>query len=417
MRLLVLLASTSMLAACGGGGPSSVSSTPPPATGGGTTGGGTANTTHTFANPKEAKTYKGIGGNHTYVYNVDDRLPTRNQQGELYAGNTTTARNSSISVSYDPADAVYTLVVSDALTGASTQTRFQDPASRTDFGGAVEPQWGTPELSNPNVKYLQAGDGDPLSPYRKSGTGFINAGDNQNAPTGSAGSSYQATSLFFLKPGTETQYVTYAGYVRNALSFTEFTLVGDPVPHAQAKFDLERGAFAFGENTAIDSVPTTGTGSFSGSMLATMVYNPTIDGQDISGLTDLPTYFQWIEGTANLNVDFAASSFNLSLNGTVTKPFYDYWTEPHINVVPEGSTFTAAGKGDINLVNFGGFKGFFESASLTSTDGLRNVNIEGSTIDGAFYGPKAEEVGGGFRIVGGNPDERVDILGAFIGKK
>lgn len=415
MRLVILLASTSLLAACSGGGPSSVASAPPPVSGGGA--GGTANTTHTFANPKEAKTYQGVGGSHVYEYITDDRIPSRDQQAELYAGKTTTVRASTISIAYDPADAVYTLVVKDNLTTANTQTRFQDPASRTDFGGAVEPQWGTPKLANANVRYLQAGDGDPTSPYAKSGSGFVNAGDNENAPTGTAGSSYQAASLFLLKPGAETKYVTFAGYLRNALSFREFTLDGDTEIHKQTKFHLERGAFAFGENTPNDAVPRTGTGSFNGSMLATMVFNPTIDGQDSSGLVDVPTYFQWIEGSASLAVDFAASSFNLSLNGKVLEPYYDYWTEPHVSVIPQGANFAASGKGDINMINFGGFKGFFDSAGFTSPQGNRSVAIEGSTIDGTFYGPGAQEAGGGFRIVGGNPDERVDILGAFVGKK
>ncbi len=186
MRLVILLASTSLLAACSGGGPSSVTSAPPPVAGTGGTG-GTANTTHTFANPKAAKTYQGVGGSHVYEYLTDDRIPTRNQQGEQYAGKTTTVRASTIAISYDPADAVYTLVVKDNLTGADTQSRFQDPASRTDFGGAVEPQWGTPKLTTPNVRYLQAGDGDPLSPCRSSAkcprAGFHrpaqDAGDNR----------------------------------------------------------------------------------------------------------------------------------------------------------------------------------------------------------------------------------------------
>lgn len=417
MRLVILLASTSLLAACSGGGATGVTSAPPPASGGTGGTGGTANTTHTFANPKLEKTYQGVGGSHVYEYSTDDRLPSANQQGETYAGKTTTVRASTISVAYDPADAIYTLVVQDSLSLASAQTRFQDPASRTDFGGAVEPQWGTPKLSNSNVRYLQAGDGDPTSPYRRSGSGFVNDGDNENAPTGSTGSSYQAASLFLLKPGTETQYVTFAGYLRNTLNFGEFTNEGETLAHKQTIWHLERGAFAFGESTPNDDVPRTGTGSFNGSMLATMVFNPTIDGQDISGLSNIPTYFQWIEGSASLGVDFAASSFNLSLNGTVLEPYYDYWTEPHVSVIPEGSTFAAKGKGDINMINFGGFKGFFESATFTSPEGNRSVAIEGSTIDGTFYGPAAQEAGGGFRIVGGNPDERVDILGAFIGKK
>ncbi|WP_173203779.1 transferrin-binding protein-like solute binding protein [Sphingopyxis sp. BSNA05] len=43
--------------------------------------------------------------------------------------------------------------------------------------------------------------------------------------------------------------------------------------------------------------------------------------------------------------------------------------------------------------------------------------IAGSSINGAFYGPDAEELGGGYRIVGGTPDERIDILGTFVGKQ
>ncbi len=313
--------------------------------------------------------------------------------------------------------------MADATTGASSSTRFQDPASRTDFGGSVEPQWGTPQLSNQNIRYLQAGDGNPRSPYGQSGSGFVDPGTNDTPPSGTSGSSYLATSLFLLKPGTETQYVTYAGYVRNSLRFGEFTLEDEEVPegedpaHEQVIWHLERGAFAFGQNSPNDGVPTTGSGTFNGSMLATMIFNPSLDGQDISGLANLPSYFQWIEGSANLAVDFAASSFNLSLNGTVLNPQVDRWTDPALSVIPEGSTFTASGKGDINLINFGGFKGFINSASFTTPQGNRTVAIEGSTVDGAFYGPGAQEAGGGFRIVGGNPDERVDILGAFIGKR
>ncbi|MDB5710610.1 MAG: transferrin binding protein-like solute binding protein, partial [Sphingomonas bacterium] len=43
--------------------------------------------------------------------------------------------------------------------------------------------------------------------------------------------------------------------------------------------------------------------------------------------------------------------------------------------------------------------------------------IAGSSIDGAFDGPNGEELGAGFRIVGGTPDQRIDILGVLTGKK
>jgi hypothetical protein len=365
-------------------------------------------------NPTEAKTYVGIGGSQVYQYRTDDRQCC-NQQAEIFGANTTTARNSGISIAYDPSSAVFTLQVRDANSGASTNTRFQDPASRTDFGGALEPQWGTPELANANIAYLQAGDGNPLSPYRSSGSGAIYPGDNANQPSGVPESSYQATSLFYLKPGTETRYVTFAGFARNDLGFTEGDVGG--VPTEINTYKLERGAFAFGEVTANSAVPTTGSGSYIGSMLASMVYNPTIDGQDPSGLTDLPTFFQWIEGSSNLSVNFANNTFELVLNGTTFGPQYDTWTNRQV-VLDAGATFAAQGRGTINMINFGGFKGAFESASLAAVGGgTRNVTIAGSSIDGTFYGPAAQEAGGGFHIVGGNPDERIDILGAFVGKK
>ena len=414
MRLVVLLASTSLLAACGGGA-ETISSTPPPVSGGS----GTTNTEHTFANPTEAKSYSGIGANQVFTYTTDTRLCC-NQQAEIYSGNASTVRKSNITLDYDPRDAIFLLRVNDPLTGSSVQTRFQDPASRTDFGGNLEPQWGTPRLDNPNVAYLQAGDGDPRSAYGSSGTGLINPGDNDTPASGTPGSSYQATTLFYLRPGTETEYVTYAGYARNALSFSQRTEndldpdTGETVSNTVevVSWALDRGAFAFGELSPVDNVPTTGTASYSGSMLATMIVNPTID--DIN----LPNYFQWVEGTSSMSVDFAASTLALNIDGTVDAPQIDTYTGPAATVIAEGATFSAAGRGDINFVQFGGFKGFFDSARFVNPDGSSyTVNIAGSSIDGGFYGPNGEEVGGGFRVVGGNPDERVDIMGAFVGKK
>ena len=411
MRLLILLSTTTLLAACGGAGEQTISAPPPVG------GNGTVNTKHTFAKPTEPKSYKGIGANHVYEYLTDSR-ECCDQQAQIYAGTSTTARASSITIAYDPREAVYTLTVQDSQSGAQTNTRFQDPASRTDFGGAVEPQWGTPNLDNPNIQYLQAGDGDPRSPFSKSGTGIVTPGDNDTPADGSVGSSYQATSLFVLKPGTETQYVTYAGYARNAISFGQIASPTTGELNDTNTWHIERGAFAFGEVTPNEAVPKTGTGSYSGSMLASMIFNPTIDGQDASGLIDLPSYFQWIDGTANINVNFATSSFQLALDGTVHAPQIDRYSDPQTSLIQEGAKFLAAGRGDINMINFGGFKGIFDSASLANAGGSsRAVAIEGSAIDGTFYGPGAQEVGGGFRIVGGNPDERVDILGTFVGKK
>jgi hypothetical protein len=82
-----------------------------------------------------------------------------------------------------------------------------------------------------------------------------------------------------------------------------------------------------------------------------------------------------------------------------------------------GATFAAAGSGRVDLVNAGGFLGQINSASLTFGGITNNLIIAGSSIDGAFYGPTAQEVGGGFRIVGGTPDQRIDILGVFTGAR
>ena len=407
MRIWAILVATTALGACSGGGPQTASSTPPPAG---------PNQVHSFVNPLVAKTYVGVGGSQVYQYSTDDR-DCCGQQAQTYAGNATTVRNSSISVAYDPRDAIFTLTVKDTKSGADTTTRFQDPGSRTNFGGTLEPQWGTPNLNNPNIRYLQAGDGDPLSPYRQSGGGAIHPGDNTHAPTGTDGSAYQATSFFYEVPGSTTKYVTYAGYVRNSLAWHNIQIGATNT--FQSSWTLERGAFAYGEQTAASGVPKTGTGSYNGSMLATMVYNPTFDGTyQGQAVAELPTYFQWISGTSKLDVDFGASTLTATLNGTVYAPQVDYNTSPVDSILPVGSTFTASGTGRIDLVNAGGFVGVFGSASFTAPNSsVHPVNVAGSSIDGTFYGPAAEEIGGGFRIVGGTPDQRVDILGAFTGKK
>lgn len=414
MRLYLLLASTTLLAACGGG-TQTLGSTPNPLGGAGGVGSTGSTSTHTFVAPTEAKTYVGVGASQVFEYITDDRQKN-NQQAQLFAGHASTVRDSGISIAYDPRDATFILQVKDPLSGAVANTRFQDPASRTDFGGNKDPQWGTPDLPNPNLRYLQAGDGNPLSPYDRSGSGFVSSGTNDTPPLGEPGSTYQAASMFYLKPGTETQYVTYAGYVRNAYKFK--TANDGTTDLFQIEHTLERGAFAYGELTGNTAVPTTGTGTYTGSMLSSLVFNPTLDGQDISGTQVLPTYFQWMTGTSKVNVNFGANTFQLALTGTVTAPFFDYYTGPRSTVLNAGATFAAAGSGTINMRDFGGFKGQFQTATFTNTDGtVRNVAVAGSSIDGAFYGPAAQEVGGGFHIVGGNPDERIDVVGAFTGKK
>lgn len=439
MRKFIVLMAATALSACGGSSPNSAGTV---AVGtGGTTGGTTTGATATaqtyaeFKTPTVSRTYAAVGGSQVFEYLTDTRFCC-GQQAQRFAGRSSTVRNSVASITYDPAAAVFTLTVADPLTGASTATRYQDPANRTNFGGAIEPQWGVPNLANTNIRYLQAGDGNPLSPFRYSGSGAISPGTNVIPPDGTAGSTYQSTNFFYELPGTRTNFVTFAGYLRNSLNWSEESLDLDNNPTTpaflvhKANWHLERGAFAYGITTDPNAVPKTGSGTYTGGFLATMVYNPTMDGAFAGGV--YPTYFQWIEGSATTNVNFATNAVTLGLTGTVSAPSIEYYTfvdpagvtrvaytDPRAVSVAAGSTFTAAGTATINLVTTGGFTGSFQSAgfSATTNGSPTAVNIAGSTIDGAFFGPAAEEVGGGIHIAGATPDQRVDIVGAFTGKK
>lgn len=439
LAILMTLTAMTTLSACSGGDAQSASgvvASPVGGTGGTGSSGSSTDVYAQFKTPTAARTYSGIGATQVYKYSTDDRTPTNNttgtgltgsrgQQGVTYAGNASTVRDSKIELTYDPRAAIFTLKVVDPLSNASASTRFQDPASRTNFGGAVEPQWGVNSFAafpgigqNNNIRFLQAGDGDPLSPYGRSGTGFVDPGTNTRPPIGDSGASYQSTTLFYEVPGSSTNYVSLAGYVRNAITWTDVSAGTATV--FQAQWKLERGAFAYGILTDNAAVPTTGSGTYTGNMIGTVVFNPTLDST-----TNYPTYFQWLSGTSTTTVNFATGAVGLTLNGVVGAPQLDLYTTSQLASLAAGTTFTATGTATIDLVRTGGFTGQFQSASFgATTNGLNPVvlapgsaNNGGSSIDGAFFGPVANEVGGGFRITGGNPDQRVDIAGAFKGVK
>ncbi len=392
MRNILILLSTVSLAACSGGGPTTIggNAAPAPTT---TTGSGSTSVAnpHTFAVPTDPKTYNTIGGVQSYAYSTDElHLGGPNQYQVKYAGDGTTARNSGTVITYNPRDAIFDLTVDQKPAEVKTLTRFQDPADRTDFGGAREPQTGTPDITGMGAKYLQNQISDGLY--------------------GQPGYHIETNTFFYQPPGTKTKYVTFAGYDRNTLLISEIK-AGDIV-YRRWDWKAERGAFVYGERTANAAVPTTGSGTFNGDMIASMVFNPNLD---VDATT--PTYFQWISGTATAKVNFAANSFTLDLGGKVFAPqVIDQFTDGRYTL-ETGATFAAAGAGRIDLVNAGGFLGSINSASFVQPNGTRfDLTIAGSSVDGTFYGPAAQEIGGGFRIVGGTPDERIDIIGAFTGK-
>jgi hypothetical protein len=412
MRNFILLVTTAAsLAACGGAGPETVGSIAAGPVS------GVSTDPHSFVKPTQVKTYDAVGSTQHYEYQT--RSDGNGQGGQLYAGDANAVRDSGISVTYNPRDAIFDIAINRPKANVNTSTRFQDPAHRTDFGGNSEPQVGVPPIDpGKQIQYLQAG----------SASGNIIAPEgNGRYVQGNAGFTSAIHTFFYQKPGTTTQYVTYGGYVDNRISTEQVTenvtdANGQPVngPDGQPltrkylvnKYALDRAVFAWGERTDNGAVPRSGTASYRGDMLATMVYN---DQLDVDAST--PTYFQWITGSNTTSVDFGALTVKTTMTGTVNAPALDANTSGQYSV-PGGSTFTATGAGSIDLVGTGGFVGSFSEAKITPPTGaIDPVTIAGSSFDGAFFGPKAQEVGGGFRIVGGTPDQRVDIHGVFTGKQ
>lgn len=396
MRMLLAALPLLSLAACGGGGLQTVGSTAV----GSTPTGSQTGSTHSFVNPTSVKTYSAIGGVQSYSYTTNENNDS-GQYNQLYSGNASTARNSAISVTYDPRDAIFELTIADSKAGVGQQIRFQDPAHRTDFGGAVQPQGGVPDQTANGVRYLQVGSGSGILTY--------DPAQSATFPVGEEDGSVNRSTFFYQVPGTQTRYVTFAGYVRNQTSVSKVTPPNNAPEYLEQHHVLERAAFVYGERTNNSAVPTSGSATFTGPMLASMVYNPDLD---TLGYVNAPTYFQWINGTSSTTVDFASRTVSLSMTGTIDAPLYDVFTNRSTGA-PAGSQFTASGSGQIDLVNAGGFLGQINSASVNGVA----LNIAGSSLDGAFFGPAAEEVGGGFRIVGGTPDERIDIMGAYTGAR
>ena len=432
MRKLVGMVSLAALAACSGQDPQSAGSLAPTSAPLTTAAATTTNTsTGTFVAPTESKTYNATGAVQSYAYTYSERVsyqkdvaknaagqtitdnngfPTyavnastrtltgRGQRDQLYSANAATVRSPGITVTYDPRNAQFTLLIAQG--NVKQNITFQDPAHRTDFGGAIEPQAGTPNLTTDTVKYLQ-----------------VNLSTDPTI--------YDQATFFYQQPGTSTKYVTYAGYVRNHYDASGESVVTDALTSQTTDFTRktlrERAAFVYGEQTANGAVPTTGTATYTGNMIASMANNPNFENSR-------ETYFQWINGTQKTVVDFAAASVATSITGTVGAPQLDAQIPASLNVpasipardvpIPQGSTFAANAAARIDLVGKGGFTGQFSDAKFTTPGGtVQNVTIAGSSIDGAFYGPKAEEVGASFRVVGGVPDQRVDVIGSFTGKQ
>lgn len=415
-RTILALSGAVTLAACGGDtGPQTVGGVAPPAA--------SPTPTHSFVAPTDPKTYEGIGAVQHYEYYTDSNKS--GQGGQLYAGDANTARDSGISVTYNPRDAVFELTINRPAGDVSTGVlRYQDPLHRTAFGGPTTPQSGVPNFdASRNIQYLEAGGesgsrvvpGSAFYSYNHPATGqLVTTAANSTLPVMADQSSYSVATLFYQKPGTTTKYVTYAGFVRN--NVTGALQQSDPSQPAflRENYSLDRAAFVFGERSANSAVPTTGQGTFTGEMIASMVVN--VDPTSRADAT-LPSYLQWIQGTQSTLINFANLTVSTRFEGTVMAPGLDAYTNAQYPLAA-GTLFDASATAMIDMINRGGFTGQFTQACFAADCTAANsLVIAGSSLDGTFYGPNADEIGGGFRIVGGTPDQRIDILGAFTGKK
>lgn len=385
------------LAACGGSGPESVGSVAPPApTGGSGTGGGVGSaptpTPSTggagsgtgvspsptpsattppagFLTVSTETTFNAIGAAHSFTYTT-----TAAGTSVLYMGNASTVRSPAGTITYSPRDGVFQLALADAKANMTRNVGYQDPAHRTDFAALTTPN---PEVPNlPGFNYLEAGNA-------------------------------QESNIFFYQRPDSTIYVTLAGFAYRGTD------------QAGVVVKREHGVYVFGASTPQSQVPISGTGTYTGGFLASAVLNPTLDNA-----RQQPSYLQWITGSSAINVDFGTSTVGLSIDGVVGPTFLDgQRISDSALIYPTGTVFRATGQATIDLTRTGGFTGAFSTATLGGTainfSGITaGSNVAGaSSIDGGFFGPNGINVGGSFRIVGGVPDQRIDIQGAFTGAK
>lgn len=378
------------LSACGGDTrPQAVGDVSPPAGGGsGGNGGGVGNgdgstptpTPANFLDVTTTTTFDVIGGFHALDKKTD---ATTGGVATLYTGNASTVRTPSGTISFNPRDGIFTLTVADGEANVNRDLRFQDPAHRTEYDQAGFDARQIPNLTDFNYLEIFDGTANPV--------------------------------FFYQRPGSQTTYVSLGGYSRT----TEDVAAGS--------FNAERGVFVFGQKTPTSQIPASGSGTYTGGFLATMIADKSGGGA---------SYLQWINGSSTVGVNFGTGKVDLSVTGTVGDAFAQGGTvDPTQLAFAKGSQFNAVGTASIDLVRSGGFTGVFtqntpghDNVGFTDAAGVftgidfASVSQGGATagassIDGAFFGPNAVNVGGNLRIVGGVPNQRIDILGAFTGAK
>ena len=400
-KFIATLPALVLLAACGGGaGPQAITGLGPIGTPSPTPGQSSSSAVMPEVLKNiETTAYRTLGGSQslqeTYTPNAGAGT-SRTQRSELYVAAQSplsTLAGQQVEIVYDPRAAIFSLSIQQP--DIKLETRYQDPAHRTAFGGEREPQSGVPDLIGYNYVENEAANAEVKT---------IN-------------------TFFYQRPGTSTRYVTLGGFVRN---------------HQVQNFDAPsvtitrvRGAEVFGNATPAGEVPKAGTATYSGNMLASMVSNTELDIDP-----NLRSRFEWVTGTGTVNVDFAAgrvtSDFRGTVVGTPTGGALGQAFTSEVNVdwrstLPapfEGQPWGAISTPDTGKVFTATGTATFDRSGTSFTGNVTNsslggqaITIAGSALDGTFFGPNAVETGVSFRVVGATPDQRVDITGGFTGVK
>jgi hypothetical protein len=321
---------------------------------------------------------------------------TNSGGGEIYEGNQPITINDGFVITRDPRDATYIVVIKGQNTIAAN-TRYQDPAHRTNYAGASA---SLARLSvQPSVDY----DLSTLLPNIANTEYYASGSVSADTPV-----TVRKTILFTERVGTaasSTQYVSWAAY-------WQYDAAGEAAKRVQT---LQRSSAVFGFNTLAQNVPTTGNATYNGGF-----YADAIDGNQ----------FYTLAGTSTFGVNFVTNQGTFGLNGKFVSAGPN---EPSF-AARLGQTFTAGG--DFALVRpetagsatsttapIGVFSGKVTSLALggTTYEYLPNetklLAFQGSSVEGGFFGPRAEEIGATFRIVGGTPDQRLDITGAATARR
>jgi hypothetical protein len=346
--------------------------------------------TSTTASP----TLGGLTGPTSFNSSSASQRYVNSNGAEIYEASQPITINDGFVITRDPRDATY-IVVIKGQNSIAANTRYQDPAHRTNYAGAAS------LLSRRSIQ--------PSIDYDLS-TLLPNIANTEYYASGSASGETPVTVrkaiLFTERVGTaasSTQYVSWAAY-------WQYDSSGANALRVQS---LQRSSAVFGFNTLAQNVPTTGTGTYRGGF-----YADAIDGSQ----------FYTLAGTSNFDVNFVSNRGTFGLNGTFVSAGPN---EPSV-AARLGQTFVAGG--DFTIVRpettggaasspIGVFSGKVTSLALggVTFDYLPNEtrvqSFQGNSVEGGFFGPRAEEIGATFRIVGGTPDQRLDITGAATARK